>query len=210
MSTPEEAPIILDDGDVGFDETGFDYLPNPGRSGYQTDWHRKKIGTGSGEASWTFSDLTSGQYLISATWRHDGNLARASDAPYTFEDGDGTVLDTGEGNQTLAPDDRTENGTDWEDLGSVSVTGGTLVVKLTESPGQTGQVIADAVRIERTGAAAAALSLTIADAAIAENAGASATTATVTRSGATSGDLVVSLVSDDVTRSDRALERHHC
>jgi hypothetical protein len=51
-------------------------------------------------------------------------------------------------NQELAPNDRVDAGTNWEDLGSsFSITGSTLVVKLTNAANE--YVIADGIRIER-------------------------------------------------------------
>ena len=61
---------IVDDGDSGFSQTGFEYLPNPSLPGYETDWHRVKAGD-SGEASWSFSDLIEGTYRVSATWQRE-------------------------------------------------------------------------------------------------------------------------------------------
>jgi hypothetical protein len=51
-------------------------------------------------------------------------------------------------NQELAPNDRVDAGTNWQDLGSsFSITGTTLVVKLTNNANE--YVIADGMRIER-------------------------------------------------------------
>ena len=144
----EPPPIIVDDGDAGFSQSGFDYFANPSLAGHETDWHRLQA-DGTGEASWTFSTLADGQYLVSTTWQAKSN--RASDAPFVIEDGSGTELAAVAVNQQLAPDDRTDAGSAWKDLATVSVSGGTLVVKLSESATASGQVIADAVRIVRLG-----------------------------------------------------------
>ncbi len=98
-------------------------------------------------ATWTFPGLTAGgRYRVSATWSPFAN--RATDAPFTVagvDGGDQTILV----NQQAAPDDLNVNGTQFEDLGVFTVTaGGQLTVKLTDA-GANGQVIADAVRIER-------------------------------------------------------------
>jgi len=139
-------PVIIDDGDSGF-SSDFDYLPNPSLAGYETDWHRKKASEGAGEASWTFSSLQSGTYNVYATWTHKSN--RADDAPYTLEyDGNSeqTTVD-----QTAQPsNDHTEGGRKFQKLWTVEVTGGTLTVKLNESANESGQVIADAIRVECT------------------------------------------------------------
>ena len=140
-------PVIIDDGDSSFSQSGFDYIPTPGLTGYETDWHRKKANDGAGEASWTFSSLQSGTYNVYATWTDKDN--RATDAPYTLEY-DGSSEQTTV-NQTAQPNnDHTEGGRKFEILWTVEVTGGTLTVKLNESGGSTGQVIADAIRVECT------------------------------------------------------------
>ena len=96
---------------------------------------------------WTFSGLADGQYLVSTTWREKSN--RATDALYSIEDATATTLAATTIDQQVAPNDRTESGALWEDLATVNITGGALIVKLTESAGATGQIIADAVRIEK-------------------------------------------------------------
>jgi len=140
-------PVIIDDGDSSFSESGFDYFENPGLAGYQTDWHRKKAGEGAGEASWTFSSLQSGTYNVYATWREKDN--RANDAPYTLEyDG---YSESASVDQTAVPNgDHTEGGRKFQNLWTVEVTGGTLTVKLNESATGSGQVVADAIRVECT------------------------------------------------------------
>ena len=148
IDPPVISDIIIDDGDVGFSQTGFQYIATPILPGYEVDWHRKRAGTGAGTATWTFTDLAPGDYQVSATWAEKAN--RATDAPFTVFDGN-TSLGTVQLNQRLAPDDLNtadDGGTDWEHLGVFTVTGSTLVVQLNESPGGTGQVMADAVRIE--------------------------------------------------------------
>ena len=139
-------PVIIDDGDSGF-SSDFDYLANPALAGYETDWHRKKAGEGAGEASWTFSSLQSGTYNVYATWTHKSN--RADDAPYTLEyDGNSEQTSV---NQIAQPsNDHTEGGRKFQNLWTVEVTGGTLTVKLNESANGSGQVIADAIRVECT------------------------------------------------------------
>ncbi|HEX8200561.1 MAG TPA: hypothetical protein VF590_08740, partial [Isosphaeraceae bacterium] len=104
-------------------------------------------GTGADVATWTFSGLTPGRYRVSATWTPYTN--RATDTPFTVLDG-GTPLGTVRVNQKLTPDDFSDQGLGWEDLGGpYSTSGTTLVVRLTDAANA--QVIADAVRIERIG-----------------------------------------------------------
>ncbi|MGE4602708.1 MAG: glycoside hydrolase family 9 protein, partial [Planctomycetota bacterium] len=144
---------ILDDGEAGFTQTGFQYLANPGRPGYETDWHRILANGSEGEARWTFTDLADGTYRISATWQANGKLIRALDAPYTIRDATDSVLTTVSVNQQMTPSDRSDAGADWHDLATVTLSGGTLVVQLNESPTGSGQVLADAIRIEFIAAA---------------------------------------------------------
>jgi hypothetical protein len=142
-------PVIIDNGDADFTQTNFEYYT--GTPAYEGDNHSWQKNTGAGEATWTFSGLASGEYQVATTWYEKYN--RATDAPYTIEDGSGGVLATATVNQISAPNDFNESGTNWEQLATVSVTGGSLVVKLNESPTNAGWVIADAVRIEKTAAA---------------------------------------------------------
>jgi hypothetical protein len=86
---------------------------------------------------------------VRTTWREKSN--RATDALYSIEDVTTATLATTTLNGQLAPDDRTDAGSAWKDLDTVSVTGGTLVVKLNQSLGASGPVFDDAVRIERVG-----------------------------------------------------------
>src|SRR5262249_42483179 len=74
---------------------------------------------------------------------------RATNAPYTVLDG-GTPLATVAINQQQAPNDFSDAGAFWEDLGATySVTGGALTVRLSNLAN--GYVIADAIRIEHVG-----------------------------------------------------------
>ncbi|MDP7269148.1 MAG: hypothetical protein QF408_13370, partial [Pirellulales bacterium] len=148
VTDDEPTPVIIDDGDANFSHTGFEHLDNPSLPGYDTDWHRLQAG-GTGEARWIFNNLTDGQYLVSATWREMSN--RANDAPFIIEDSSGAYIGAVAVNQQLAPDDRTDAGSAWKDLDTVSVTGGTIAVKLNQSLGASGPVFDDAVRIVRVG-----------------------------------------------------------
>ena len=141
------ASQVMDDGDAGFTATGgWGYTSAAGT--YQGDVLYAAAGDGSVKATWTFSSIASGQYRVSATWLEHAN--RATDAPYTIKDGASTVGNAAI-NQELAPNDLTESGVNWGDLGIVSISGNTLVVELTNSADQ--YVIADAIRIEWISAA---------------------------------------------------------
>ena len=144
------------------------------------------------------------QYKVATTWWHTPSRATA---PYTIGWGDfgsssGGVLATKECDQTQAPDDFTDgDGWTWEELGTVNVEHGELKVRLEDGIGHWyNNLIADAVRIEKLGSVTPTLTVAIAADSVSEAAGAAATTATVTRTD-TSGDLVVTLASDDTSEA---------
>ncbi len=190
---------IIDDDDIEpyFSATNFNYEPSPYWTGYQTDYHTNHAGTGEAEATWTFVGVSDGNYRVSATWRDRPD--RATDAPYTITNGSGLVLMTATIDQTQPADDLTDAGADWEDLGIVTILNGTLVVKLNESPGAIGKVMADGVRIERIGTPLALLTVDITDTSIVETGG--STTGSVMRTGDLVGDLTVMLASDDMSEA---------
>jgi hypothetical protein len=113
--------------------------------GSQNDIAYAAAGGGSSVATWTFNGLATGIYRVSATWNILSN--RATNSPFTVYNG-ATSLGTVLVNQELAPNDRVDAGVAWEDLGSsFSITGTTLVIKLTNAANE--YVIADGIRIER-------------------------------------------------------------
>ena len=118
--------------------------------GYQNDLRFNTAGTGASQAVWTFTGLTAGTtYRISATWRSHAN--RATNSPFTITGGAAAVNVAI--NQRNQPDDFTASGVTWEDLStSYTITGTTLTITLTDAAN--GYVIADAIRIETTSAAA--------------------------------------------------------
>ena len=135
---------IIDNGDTGFTTAG-SWVVGPGE-GYQADMHYSQKGSGSDTARWTF-DVTPGRYRVSATWSIGTN--RATDSPFTILDGT-TTLGTVRMNQEQAPNDFSDRGVAWEDLGGpYQVAGNSLVVQLSDAANE--YVIADAVRIERVG-----------------------------------------------------------
>ncbi len=137
------AVAIVDDGDAGWASSGFANLSSLG--GHLGD---SRYAQPAGElqwATWTFA-VTPGQtYRVSATWANHAN--RASNASYELLV-DGTPVGALSVDQRVAPNDFSDAGSAWEDLGeSIVVNGSTLVVRLTN--GAAGVVSADAVRIER-------------------------------------------------------------
>ncbi len=137
------AAQTIDDGDTGFTASG-DWYPYSGL-GFEGDLHYSFVGDGSDVASWTFT-VTPGQYEVAATWAEYPN--RATNAPYEVFNG-ATSLETVPVNQQAAPDDFSDQGAAWETLGTYTITGDTLVVKLSDAAN--GLLIADAVRVERVG-----------------------------------------------------------
>jgi parallel beta-helix repeat protein len=129
----------IDDSDATFSTAGA-WTAYPGQ-GYQNTMHYAGLGSGLSVATWT-AQVTPGQYEVAVTWYADPN--RASNAPFTVLDGNltrGTTLV----NQRLSPGDFSESGVSWKKLGIYTVSGTTLVVKLTNLAN--GYVIADAIRI---------------------------------------------------------------
>ncbi len=127
-----------------YGQTGFLNYANLGRLGTVDG---SFVPSGTDAATFSFTNLTPGLYRVSTTWVPFQQ--RATDAPYTIYDGTagGTVLRTVEVNQRLAPNDFTTEGSTWEDLDIIRISGTTLTVQLTE--GSNGDVVADAVRVER-------------------------------------------------------------
>ena len=128
-------------------------LTGPGRyvgAGFQGDFAYKPVGSGTDAATWTFSGLSPGQYLVSVTWQAYTN--RTVDAPYAVLDGS-AELATVLVNQREVPADFFEDGQWWQDLGEpYELTGDTLVVRLSDLAGPSGSyLVADGVRIERVG-----------------------------------------------------------
>lgn len=134
----------VDDGDSAFSTTGSWKTTN--NQGFRGDFRTAKNGQSADTATWTFNNLSSGTYKIWATWKEGSD--RASNAPYTIFDGN-IDLGTVQRNQKVAPNDLTDLNTKWEELATVQVVNGKLVVRL--SDGANGVVSADSIRIERIG-----------------------------------------------------------
>lgn len=129
--------FFIDDGDPGFSTVGA-WSVFSGQ-GYQNDLRFSAAGTGTDVATWTVNVPAPGTYRVSATWREHPN--RATNAPFSVN-GSAPILI----NQQLPPNDFTELGTAWEDLGNFVIAGTSLTVTLNDNAN--GFVIADALRIE--------------------------------------------------------------
>lgn len=147
---PPPAKMIMDNGDAGFTTTG-EWTRWTGQ-GYLNDVHESKPGTGADVARWTFTNLLSGLYRVSATWSAYTN--RATNSPFEVLDGD-VRRGIYAVNQRVAPTQFLDEGGWWYDLGvSHQVESGTLAVRLSDAAD--GRVNADAIRIERLAASAGA------------------------------------------------------
>ena len=149
--------LIIDDGDPGFRlGPGSDFLRMSNNSLWvDRDVHYRGKGDGSNTVEWEFADLPPGIYDVSATWYGASN--RATDAPYTVYDGNGTQLDDVDVNQELQPvgGPDTGDGTKWQTIfNDVLVVDegdgtGTLVVELSDDANE--WVFADAMLVEYVG-----------------------------------------------------------
>jgi hypothetical protein len=113
--------------------------------GFMSDVREIASGATTRSATYTFSGLTSGAiYMVGTTWTAFSN--RSTAAPYTIDWGGGSPT-TVTVNQQQAPNDFSDQGASWETLGTFTLSGTTLTVTI--SGAASGNVIADAVRIER-------------------------------------------------------------
>lgn len=146
--TPPPQIWTIDDGDTGFASTGdwTSYAPD----GYGADLLYTQAGNGLDVATWTFPDLTPGQYQVAATWQQFAN--RVANATYKLS-GDGLELAIVQVDQRQQPVSFLEGGKWWQNLsGVINLTGDTLTVSIDDlaSPAD-GYLIADAIRLRRVG-----------------------------------------------------------
>ncbi|HZN34378.1 MAG TPA: choice-of-anchor D domain-containing protein, partial [Pirellulaceae bacterium] len=139
---------IIDEGAAGNTLTGT-WTAISGK-GYANDMRTAAAGSGSIQSNWTFSGLADGQYQVWATWRIGSTYA--TNAPFRLYNGNQLVATTAV-NQRLTPTGLWDGTTLWQSLGAVSVVGSQLGVRLTNAAN--GQVVADAIRIERVPSGAA-------------------------------------------------------
>ena len=133
---------VIDDGSSGFTTNGAWGAWD--QAGYAGDYRYSAPGTGN-TATWTFQ-VTPGTYRIAGTWIAQNN--HATNTPLAVYDGTAQIGSLSI-NQRKAPNDFTENGAGWDNLGVFSVSGSTL--SITMSNNANNAVIADAMRIERVG-----------------------------------------------------------
>ncbi|MCU0879889.1 MAG: choice-of-anchor D domain-containing protein [Pirellulaceae bacterium] len=111
--------------------------------GHQSDIHTVSKGTGSRWATWSFSGLPDGHYAVYTTWTKTST--NASNAPLTVTAGGQTLLSTTV-NQRLSPSGLSADGVNWKQVGTVEITGGSAVIRMTNKAN--GKVVADAMRLE--------------------------------------------------------------
>ncbi len=134
----------LDNDETGFLKAGFF---TTGAGAYGTDQNHALASWQGSRAIWVF-DVQPGTYRVAATWLPASIYA--PNTPFTVYDGvEGEPLGTTTFDQTVAPDDLSDAGVDWElILGEFDITGNTLMVNLTNVVAN-GYAAADAIRIER-------------------------------------------------------------
>jgi len=152
--TGEVLPPVLvrDDGyATGYSDSGNLQLWTG--QGFQSDVREAALGGAAQSATWTFTGLAPGTYRVSATWTPFSN--RATNANYLINGANPVAV-----NQKLAPNNPLavpsgtfvpHGGFNFADLDSAfTLAGNTLTVSVSDA-GANGNVIADAVRIERLG-----------------------------------------------------------
>lgn len=135
---------ILDDGARGSTLAGTWRLGARGREGDMRFASRASSPTAS--YRWNFSNLTPGEYRVYMSW--SGDRANAGNAPVNFTAGTQS-LGSNLLNQRITSAGVVAEGTSWAYLRTVIVTGTTLTARLTNFAN--GNVVADAVRLERIG-----------------------------------------------------------
>jgi len=139
----------LDNGATGFTKSGA-WTTVAGR-GVASDMNLATRGTGSSSATWSFTSIPSGKYQVYGSWLGAGT--NATNAPFTLYNGS-TPVSTVHVSQRVNSSGLTADGANWKLLGTVTVTGGRLNVRLNNQAD--GAVVADAIRIIQTSSTSAA------------------------------------------------------
>jgi hypothetical protein len=111
--------------------------------GLQSDIHTVAKGTGSRWATWSFNGLPDGHYAVYTTLTKSST--NASNAPLTVTAGGQTLLSTTV-NQRVSPSGLSADGAKWKQVGTVEITGGSAVIRMTNKAN--GKIVADAMRLE--------------------------------------------------------------
>ncbi|MBI3837239.1 MAG: choice-of-anchor D domain-containing protein [Planctomycetia bacterium] len=142
-TAPGTGEFVVDDTSTAYRQNG-NWVNNNNSLSFQRQYHSDAPGAGNDQANWTFNNLAPGQYQVFTTWTPFGN--RATNSPFTIADAavsKSTVIV----NQQQAPTGPAADGVTWGNLGTFSVTSGTLTVSLTNNAN--GLVVGDAIRIVR-------------------------------------------------------------
>ncbi|MCI0359437.1 MAG: choice-of-anchor D domain-containing protein [Planctomycetaceae bacterium] len=139
----------LDNGATGFTKSGTWSLVT-GR-GVASDMNLAARGTGTSTATWSFTSIPNGKYQVYGSWL--GASTYATNAPFTLYNGS-TPVATVRASQRVNSSGLTADGANWKLLGTVTVTGGRLNVRLNNQAD--GTVVADAIRIVQTSSTSAA------------------------------------------------------
>ncbi len=149
-AAPQQAVVrTIDNGAAGFTTSGY-WFRQTG-AGRESDIHYAYRGSGSAVATWNFTGLPAGTYRVYASY--PANRAYATNAPFSVYNG-GSLVGTKLVNQEALPT-TVIDGTRYALLGTYTITGNQLVVRLTNAANQT--VVADAIRIEQVTTAGASL-----------------------------------------------------
>ena len=150
---------IIDDGDQGFNQSGYTSQSNS-QVAAAFDGDNHILRGNDGIATWTFTGLADGEYQIAATWAHRyENQYNATDAPFTIIDASGEPLAQAIIDQTNTPNDFIRSDIAWENLATVNITGGSLVISLGPGTNPNQYSVADAIRIERVSSTAGELEI---------------------------------------------------
>jgi parallel beta-helix repeat protein len=144
-TVPIGSPQIIDDGDPGFVLTGSGWTSASDEGAFNGDETAASSGSGSNVATWTFTELMpGGTYQVAATWR--AIPANTSAAHFQlFEETQPIGWQVV--NQRYAPAGLSYSGHPWQLLGTVSLAGDTLTVRLADDT--SGRVVADAVYVQQ-------------------------------------------------------------
>ena len=136
---PGPSSLTIDDSTSGFQGIG-GWVQNSNSLADQGEMLSDAAGQGADQAIWSFNGLAPGNYTVYTTWVWF--LNRATNAPFTISTGSATT--TVPVNQQQSPSTPIDS-LNWQSLGSVDASAGTISVTLTNQAN--GYVIADAVMI---------------------------------------------------------------
>lgn len=135
---------ILDDGDIGYSETGTGWQSGTFKLDEAYGGDYRFNGAGAETARWTFPDLEPGWYEVFATWTV--HPERAHHSVYNIYDHESLERRL-QLNHQAPPDDERAADQWWENLGTFAIENGSLVVELDTRISKGGAVMADAVRL---------------------------------------------------------------